>query len=269
LQELKFFTTGIGFVLPPFDTDETAAFLLKITDRENSDDDRASVKDVAERLGGMPLAVAQMAGSIVRRDITFAEILEDWENPRSHAALFRHSVANHGEHGYHHNLLSVWGLEKLEHSGGLLDVLAFLDPDGIPEDILQGDPVSTEIKGFPRTPIEYDDARQEPLRSSLVSRDRSAKTLVIHRLIQDTVRARMSDERYSAVFVSALQLISGVWPYEEEFGFIKNETYRWRQCNELYNHVLHLESLSARLTPPTKLSREHIQPPKLILEAAW
>jgi hypothetical protein len=269
LTELQFYSTMPGTVLPPFDLQETAGFLLKITARENDEEDRQAVSGVADILGGIPLAVAQMAGSIVRREITFAEFLQEYKDPRTHAELFRQPVSHKGTQDYKHTMLSVWGLEKLKYSAYLLDILAFLDPDGIPEYVLQSNDATTNMAGFPRSPKEYGDARTELLGSSLVLRDRTAKKLVIHRLIQDIVRAKMSDERYSIVFVSALQLLSGVWPYEEEFGFIKDETWRWRQCNELYKHVLHLKKLSERLTPPQTISKAHMQPAKLILEAAW
>lgn len=269
LLPLRFFSNGDGAVIPPFDPDETAAFLLSVTKRENSDEDRACVHEVAERLGHIPLAVAQMAGSIVRRNITFAEFLEEYENPELRGVLFRQPVSNPGDKDYEHNLLSVWGLEKLQYGAGLLDVLAFLDPDGIPENVLQDNAVSLEMEGYPQSHASYAQARTELHDSSLIDRDRSAKKLVIHRLIQDTVRASMSKARYNQVFVSALQLISGVWPYEEEFGFIKDETSRWRMCNKLYPHVMFLMKLSGELDPPTRFTRPHVQPPKLVLEAAW
>jgi len=255
--------------LAPFDTSETADFILKITYRENDEEDRKFVRAVAKIIGGVPLAAAQIAGSIVRRDMTFAEFVQEYNDPRSHKDLFRQPVGNKRELGYEHTILSVWGIEKLKVSGDLLDLLSFLDPDGIPEHIFQDIKVSTDMGNFIDSQRTYENARAELLQSSLVSRHRTAKMLVTHRLMQDTVRAWMSDERYSTVCVTTLQVLSGAWPYEKEFGFIKNETSRWRLCNELYKHVLCIRSLTARLSPPLKISRAHIQPPRLVLEAAW
>jgi hypothetical protein len=256
-------------LLDPFDTSETADFILKITHRENEEEDRKFVRAVAKIIGGVPLAAAQIAGSIVRRDMTFAEFVQEYNDPRSHKELFRQPVGVKRELGYEHTILSVWGIEKLTVSGDLLDVLSFLDPDGIPEHIFQDVKVDTDMGNFLNPQRTYEKARAELLQSSLVSRHRTAKMLVTHRLMQDTVRAWMSDERYSTVCVTALQVLSGAWPYEQEFGFIKNETHRWLLCNELYKHVLHIRSLTARLSPPLKISKAHIQPPKLVLEAAW
>jgi hypothetical protein len=256
-------------LLNPFSTSETANFILKITHREEDEEDRKLVVAVAKMIGGVPLAAAQIAGSILRRDMTFAEFVQEYDDPRSHNELFRQPVGNKRKLGYEHTILSVWGIEKLKVSGDLLDVLSFLDPDGIPEQIFQDIAISTDMENFLNSQRKYENARAELLQSSMVSRHRTAKILVTHRLIQDTVRAWMSDERYSVVCITTLQVLSGAWPYEEEFGFIKNETSRWLLCNELYKHILHIRSLATRLSPPLTISKPHIQPPKLILEAAW
>jgi len=271
LLDFQFFSVRSATELPPFDLKESTDLLLQLTNRGNDDEDRKSASAVAEILECMPLAVVQMAGSIVRRDITFAEFLREYKDPRTHATLFRQPAGIKRAQDYEHTLFSVWALEKLGHGVDLLDILAFLDPSGIPEDIFLDNHARADMDGIPRSEIEYGEARAELMQSSLVSRHRSTQKLFIHRLIQDTVRARMSNERYSLVFVSTLQLLSGVWPYEEDFGFIKNETVRWIKCNELYRHVLHLmhRKLSVRLTPPTRISKAHIQPPRLVLEAAW
>lgn len=269
LQSLRLPSSGHGAKIPPFGPEETAAFLLDITDRNNSEEDRATVDLVAERLGNIPLAVAQMAGTILRRNLTFAEFLAEYENAELRKLFLTQHVDNRGEQRYEHNLLSVWGFDKLKYGAGLLDVLAFLDPDGVPEHILRDNRASLEMRNFPQLSTDYVKASTELLDSSLVSRDRSKKSIVIHRLIQETVRANLDPTRYSEVFVSTLQLLSGVWPYEEEFGFIKDETKRWRKCNELYKQVMCLEKLREGLDPPTVFSKAHVQPPKLVLECAW
>ncbi|KAK5171081.1 uncharacterized protein LTR77_004225 [Saxophila tyrrhenica] len=261
-------------VLPVFDEDESVDLLLKLTRRGEDEDDPGAVHAAANVLGGIPLAVAQMAGSIVRRDITFTEFVQEYNDPRSHPKLFSQPAGHAQAPNYEHTIFSVWALDELKHSTCLLDILAFLDPDYIPEYILlgvngTGSEASKDIHGFPGSIPEYIEARAELLQASLVSRDRSAKKLFMHRLIQDTVISRMSEERYSSVYVSALQLISCVWDYEEDFGFIKEEAARWRRCEELYSHVLHLRNLSSRLAAPTIISEANLQPPKVVLAAAW
>nr|POE47093.1 hypothetical protein CFP56_00425 [Quercus suber] len=233
LAELQFYSTESGLTLNPFDIEDTKKYLLRITGRGNDEDEK-----IMSKLSRRSLA------DLIRR-------LRKSKMP-----------------GYQHTIASVWGLENLKHSAYLLHVLSFFDPIGIPEYILTSHYVNTDMEGFPQSETEYEEARAQLLQSSLIVRDRSSKKLVIHSLTQDTARANMSDKRNSIVFESALQLLSNVWPYEEEFGFM-NETDRWAQCKELYKHMLHLQKLSARLTPPIKLTKQHLQPPKVLLEAAW
>nr|POE69217.1 hypothetical protein CFP56_75655 [Quercus suber] len=252
--------------LNPFDIEDTKKYLLRITGRGNDEDEKDHVQAVAQILGGMPLAVAQMGGYIVRVGLSFAEFVEKYNNPKSQQDLIRR-LRKSKMPGYQHTIASVWGLENLKHSAHLLDVLSFFDPIGIPEYILTSHDVNTDMEGFPQSEAEYEEARAELLQSSLIVRDRSSKKLVIHSLTQDTARANMSDKRFSIVFESALQLLFNVWPYEEEFGFMNDRSMA--QCKELYKHMLHLQKLSARLTPPIKLTKQHLQPPKVLLEAAW
>ncbi|KAI4126160.1 MAG: hypothetical protein LQ341_006906, partial [Variospora aurantia] len=68
---------------------------------------------------------------------------------------------------------------------------------------------------YPQDIMGYQEARTELLKSSLITRDRAAKKLFIHRLIQDAARASMSDERFNDAFGFTLYLLSSAWPYKE------------------------------------------------------
>ncbi|KAK4456215.1 hypothetical protein QBC34DRAFT_389279 [Podospora aff. communis PSN243] len=55
---------------------------------------------------------------------------------------------------YRHTLASVWALEKLEHSAGLLDVMAFLDPAGIPEEFLREAVKTAQLVDYPKSHLD-------------------------------------------------------------------------------------------------------------------
>jgi hypothetical protein len=76
-------------LLAPFDISETAEFILEFTHREDNEEDRKLVTAVAKLIGGVPLAAVQIAGSLLRRNMTFAEFLQEYDDPRSHKELFR------------------------------------------------------------------------------------------------------------------------------------------------------------------------------------
>ena len=198
-------TSGID--LPPFDIEDSSRFLLKLTKKE---DDSSGV---ARRLGGLPLAMTQMAGVIIRRDLTFSEFLETYDEEESHAELFATSSLKRSQSGYLHTLASVWALESLRHGATLLDVCSLLDADGIQEYVLTSYPDSAPSTSYPRTSSTYQKARTELLQSSLISRDRSSQKILVHRMIQDAARARMTPSHFETTFATSLTLVDslGLW----------------------------------------------------------
>jgi hypothetical protein len=153
-----------------------------------------------------------------------------------------------------------------EGSQALLQAVSLLDPDGIPEYILENNAVAGMWPGYPSTSIEYEKARAELIERSLITRQKYKKTLVIHPVIQDAVRARMTDEQFSKAFSATLSFISNVWPYEG-FGF-GNEIHRWARGQELFPHILKLQSLFSGFQLPTTLTQYHLKGPKLFIDTA-
>lgn len=257
-----------GISLPSFDKSEATNFLLKLTRREREIGEKDSGQAIVEVLGGLPLAITQMAGVIARNELSFTEFLEMYGQESAHAQLFKQQVGQlKSRTQYEHTIASVWALDGLnDGAASLLGILSLLDPDGIPEYILEPGGSTFRWEGYPHDMMGYQEARTELLKSSLITRDRGAKKLFIHRLIQDAARASMSDERFDLAFGFTLCLLSSAWPYEE-FGF-GNEQYRWARCNEIYRHVLRLQKLFERFHSPDRLSEATIEPPKLLLDLA-
>lgn len=263
-----------GITLPPFTTKEATDFLLKLTHREGEEIERTVGGTVAERLGGLPLALTQMAGVIERRELSFTEFLRIFnEKEDARSKFFKMQVNNSNMRGgkYQHTLDTVWALEKLNpDSAILLDVLSFLDPDGIPEVILEGSlpKLGDDVEeSYPQTAVAYQDARTELLRSSLIARDRSANRITIHRLIQDGARAKMTGKRFEQVFYLTTKLLFFAWPFEEfSFG---HHISRWVKCGELFPHVAQLYGhYSSRLkSKETRdITETSMQFPKLLID---
>lgn len=275
LVESHFYSITQGNSLPAFDDKESENFLLRLTRRQGDTKDKALAHRVAKILGGVPLAIVQLAGLIARKDISFQEFINDYGNEDQLQEMLNHHMVPMRAAGYLHTLSSVWKFESLEHGAGLLDVLSFLDPDGIPEYMLRPEKIRLDVKDFSNKTKNFEKARTELIKSSLITRNRSDQKLVIHRMIQDAARARMNSDRYSSVFTTALQLIAAAWPYEDDSAF-RNETYKrgddhWTRTNELYSHILVLRkhSRAQKQQPPTDFTPEHLEPPKVLLKAAW
>jgi hypothetical protein len=266
-----------GIILPPFTTQEATDFLLKLTHRESESRNETNAGTaVAERLGGLPLALTQMAGVIERRDLSFEEFLRIFnEEEDVRSRFFKMQVNNRSMRSsrYQHTLDTVWALEKLNKGSSiLLDVLSVLDPDGIPEQILTGSMSQLDeaniVDDYPRTLEGYQDARTELLRSSLIARDRGANRITIHRLVQDGARAKMTDARFEEVFALTSKLLYAAWPFEDfSFGHKIN---RWTKCAELFPHVVQLHGLSARwksmFAAKKPVTETDVQFPKLLVD---
>jgi hypothetical protein len=268
LAKTYIYSQGGGMMLPPLQAQEATKFLLGMTGRTNDLDEHDSGYAVATTLGGIPLAISQMAGIIARRDLSFVEFLVLYDAERTRTNLFKLQISRpNADTSYEHTIASVWALDNLKRGSVLLEVLALLDPDGIPEYILDNNKASSNFLEYPQDDTGYQESRAELLQSSLISRERNTKKIVIHRLIQDAARAKMSDSRFNKVFSFAFCLVSSVWPYED-FGF-GNELYRFARCGELHPHVLWLRKLFSRFRPPQELTAANLEAPKLILDAAW
>ncbi|PVH80610.1 hypothetical protein DL98DRAFT_654560 [Cadophora sp. DSE1049] len=150
---------------------------------------------------------------------------------------------------YDHTVASVWALETLKKGAPLLEVLSLLDADGTPEYVLEEAKSSHELPGYPRHSSDYHEARAELLQSSLIARERNTKKIIIHRLIQDAARAKMSDGRFNQVFSFTMHLVSSAWQYEQ-FGF----------GNELS---------PLNDSAPTVLTAPNLPALQLLLDAAW
>lgn len=267
LAKTYIYSDNSGLTLPPFTTDEATSFLLKLTRREREEAERVSGGAVAERLGGLPLALTQMAGVIERRELSFSEFLRVFEEEDTRSKFFKLQVGNTKvRSGYEHTLDTVWALEKLNKSSAiLLDVMSLLDPDDISELILQSALSEVNTEGYPQTEAAYQEARTQLLQSSLIIRDRTANRITVHRLVQDGARSKMTAERFEVVFSLAVDLLYSVWPFENfSFG---HGVSRWAKCAQLFPHVIHLHRFSSRLEPVQRVSKASLQFPTLLGDA--
>jgi hypothetical protein len=259
-------------VMPPFEDAEATSFLLRLTSREKKHSERKSATEVAQLLGGYPLAITHMARLIGRYDYSFPEFRQRYEPDRARRTLFSiYAGPAKTRPGYHHTLATVWKLDDLEESATLLDVISLLDASGIPEFIVRGNPVCQQWKGYPQDDSSFEDARLELLKSSLITRDRNTAVIKTHTIVQDTVRASMDDKKFNSLFRHVFRMLSAVWPYEDRFGF-GHENSRWSGptgLEELFSHILHLQKIFPRFDPTTELTEESLELYNLALDAAW
>ena len=249
-----------GIDLKPFNSDEGDQLLTSLTGKEGDSD------AIVKLLGGLPLAMTQMAGIIVRRDLTFAEFTKAYTEEEGRREMLQLDLALQSRRTkYEHTIASVWALDSLRHGRALLEVLSFLDPDGIPEMVLTTTLKSISLVEFPKTLFAYQTARTELLQSSLITK--TVDTVQIHRLVQDAARTQLDKSSIKRVFSVALALVASVWPFEA-FGW-RHGIARWDVCEQILPQVLALQHHRSRMNITHDSFKENFQLAKLLTDAGW
>ncbi|KAL8963647.1 MAG: hypothetical protein Q9193_000116 [Seirophora villosa] len=247
-----------GIQLEPFDAVEGSSFLSELTKKAEDS------SDVVRILGGLPLAMTQMAGIILDYEYSFKEFVKTYSEEESRKELMQLRLDQpRNRSGYEHTLASVWALESLDHSRALLEVLSFLDPDSIQEGILKTNLHAVAVDGFPKTMVAYHRARTELLQRSLITRN--DEKLQVHRLVQDAARTKMDQQRIKVIFSGTVALVSSIWPFQE-FDW-RHGVGRWRLCEQLLPHVLSLEQHWSRLQLSCETYEEDFPFAKLLTDA--
>src|SRR5450432_195555 len=100
-------TLTVGTDLEPLSSEESSSLMIIITGYEAGPRNKQEATELASRLGGLPLAITQIASMIGRRDLTFKEFLDIYEEEESKMELLTY------QDKYGHTLWAVWGLEGL------------------------------------------------------------------------------------------------------------------------------------------------------------
>lgn len=226
-----------GTIVPELSEEDGTALLLRLTSRKKDQGDVKKAPEVVRTLGRYPLAIAQMAGVILARDLTFNEFLEMYSKETERREMLGISEGQSASlRRYNQTLGTVWALDDLKEGRALLEVISFLDPDSIPESLLENNPACMDWDRYPKTSLEYSKARAELLSRSLIYRNRDKKTLRVHRLIQDTVRTQMDDGTFNEVYSRVLDMLSARWPRVfKGFGNVQTD---WQKNAELWPHAL-------------------------------
>lgn len=255
---------SIAIDVPPFEPGEVGPMLCSLAHREKEAKGLETSVEIAELLGGVPLAITQMAGIIRNRDLSLKDFLEYY---REDAQRLQKLRAPGRKTNYDHTLSSVWAIEALSpESLVLLRVLSFLDPDNIPEIILTDGAKDVQLEHYPKRKSAYFEARLELVRTSVITRDTEHNSIRIHRLVQDVVRQKMTIEELSGVFEAVVVLISKLWPFVTWDQ--RNVITRWNQCEMLFPHVARLRSLFEEKIRAQEFSPSH-RAAALFNEVAW
>lgn len=279
LAKTFFSTMSSGLDLEPFNDQDGSSLLKRLThDVDDGEDYNQQISErIVHDLGGLPLAITQMAGVIRRQDLRLVEFMESYEDVSEHAALHKLKYQM-GRGTYSHTISSVWALESLNPgTKSLIGALAFVDPDRIQEFMLTNVPLDLCMENFPTKPALYREARTELIQASLVKRHKGENGLTIHRLVQDSFRAKLSIIDKVKMFSFAIGIVCAHWPRTMSPPTRKGAPVvtpriwmieRWPMCETLYPHVLRLKQLyETEIGDDWNGSR--LQFASLLKDAAW
>lgn len=271
------FRTTDGIDLDQFSKADGGTLLRTLTGYNRSTSDIELSQEISEKLGGLPLGIVQIAGTIARRDLSLQNFLELFESESDRLDFYRSVDTPITAGGQPKTMFSVWALEDLgPQASSLLDLLSGMDPDRMPEGLFTtynnaaADKTLSQFEDYPKTPLAFVNARTELARSSLIKRsvdfnELSMHRISMHRLIQDAVRTRMDQDRLQKVFQSSVDLISASWP----FGTFDHSTKRHPLCELVFPHIrsLHLWYERSDRLKESKVILQQF--PQLLVDAAW
>lgn len=267
-----------GIDLGPLSEEDSISLFNHLTTASNDSEDDTARK-IADALGGVPLAISQMAGIIRRQDLTLDEFLELYADHEEHASLYE-TKFDTNLITYRYSLSTVWAFEKLKpHARQLLELISFLDPDAIGEDLLMAASMELFSDGTQFKKSNYMEARSDLLQSSLVSRDKQKQQISVHRLVQDAVLTTMDVEKKQFMFGQVARILWADWPSampkpskEPELPKPKSSggrlhVSRWPVCASIYPHVLKMHQLWSTMSDLSEATSMLFA--KLLVEAAW
>ena len=198
--------------------DDGALLLLRRARKITLDDpldtaqssDRETAKKIVQEMDGLPLAIDQAGAYIDETGCSLSHYLELYR--ANHARLLKRRGSP--DSGYPASVATTWliSFKKVRQmnraSIELLQFLAFLAPDAIPESLIRhGTPSLTlRLRFAALDPFKLDSAIGVLRRFSFVQRNEQ-KVLSIHRLVQMVVRDRLSrraQRRWARRIVKAL-----------------------------------------------------------------
>jgi hypothetical protein len=225
---------GQALDVPVLDLEVAAGFLVDRT----GDPDRAAARELADGLGGLPLALEQAAAYLQATGTTVARYLP----------LFRHRQADllaRGEVSGHPDGAATLGLalsrlaDDAPAAAGLVRLLAFLAPEPVPLALLLageqaagllGAEAAAEVGPLLGDPVAAGDAITALRRYSLVSPAGDGLVLV-HRLVQAITRAQLTADAAGPWEQATAALVEAAVPADPQL------PAAWPVCAVLLPHA--------------------------------
>lgn len=222
--------------------DEGVIFLLRRTKLLSADaeleqttqENKSTAIEIVTALDGLPLALDQVGAYIEETHCSLAHYLVLYGTSRKELLRRRGSFpADHPD-----SVAITWSIsfQKVEYesmaAADLLYLLAFLDPEAIPEEIiLKGAAeLGAELEDVANDPLAVDTIIELLLRYSLIRRNSLSRSLSIHRLVQAVLKDGMDIATQRIWAERAIRAVNRIFP--------DVELNTWEECQRYLPHVL-------------------------------
>ena len=204
--------------------------------------DRALARDIVQAMGGLPLALDQAGAYLEETGESLSNYLSLYKKER--AALLKRrggSLPNHPE-----SVATTWSLALQQVERGqpaaieLMRLCAFLAPDAIPEElIIEGAPhLGPVLQPVAADRNTFNEALAALLKYSLLRRDTTTHTLIIHRLVQAVILDELDEETQRRWAERMVQAVRQVFPFDEPAPWPRSQRYLVHAlvCEALIKH---------------------------------
>lgn len=207
--------------------------------------------EIARELGGHPLALSTMAAYITDSQCSLSDFLRYYRRNKEAFISSSHAVSMTSSFDYDLTLATCWSLSMGSlygrASGGLLGIVAFLDPDSITEDMFKGfaeDDTAVEISAL-KDPSTYLQALIE-LRGHAIGKElpdrpstQPKAVITVHRLVQEAwIRALREKQTQWKALEDAVLCVSRIYPHQINGESMADD---FPECRALTPHVTNLE----------------------------
>ncbi|RDL33002.1 Uncharacterized protein BP5553_08441 [Venustampulla echinocandica] len=232
--------------LEPLTSEVASTLLLDLLQiKSPTKEMRESVSKIAGLVGGLPIAIAHIAGSMFLSQLTIDEAIEMFDKQRLQTIWSTDGIVS--THMYDQRLHMVWDIalsELSEDALHLLDILALLSPDTIYESMLMGVEDAPTFTGkFSDT---FPEIRLNLNKRQLVQRNTATSEpyLSLHRSFQISLRNNLSNnpDKYDKVFQETIHLVRRVFPVMNMT--MKCENEKWVEYEKYQPHVQTLQSIA-------------------------
>jgi tetratricopeptide (TPR) repeat protein/transcriptional regulator with XRE-family HTH domain len=194
---------------------------------------QAQAAEIVAALDGLPLALDQAGAYIEETRCGLSQYLDLYGTRRKELLLRRGRFpVDHPD-----SVAATWSLsfQRVEQeslaAADLLRLLAFLDPEAIPEEIiiLGVAELGPVLEAVADDPLKVDNIIELLLRYSLIRRTSELKSLSIHRLVQAVLKDSMNRDTQRLWAERAIRAVNKAFP--------NVELQTWERCQRCLPHV--------------------------------